>query len=188
MPRFQTKPMRLPQQGGPQKPGFAAKPGIGASPTSSIDGAIQGQMQNFLTGGMQKPPGISFRPQRVQAMNAPPAWQQLQQMGMGGQGSAQANREMLAKAQAGGGGGPVAQYQPGGGAGYAGFPKPPGGGGMAYEAPPQSPGPQQGAMEAAQGGPLTATPSFGGANPAIHQELLKQAFKGGGGYGPRGPW
>lgn len=182
----QRKPMVPQQKGGAMSGanssmarggGVAARPPQGAG----IDGAIQQQMQSFLTGGMQKPQGMAIPPQRLQAMNAPPAWKQLQGMGVAGQGSAQANRAKLQEMLAQQGGpqmaGGVATAAPGG---------PQSGGIIAQQG--AMTGPEQSVLEKGQAqaqmanGSAPVTPSFGGADPAIHQRLLQQSFGGGGNF------
>lgn len=180
----QRKPMQRPGRPNPAGGMSRGFPASGPQQGGGIDGAIQDQMQRFLTGGMAQPRGMAVPPGRLQKMNAPPAWQQLQAMGMGGQGSAAANKAMLGRVN-----------------GLLGVPQGPAG------APNQPPGmaPGQGnpmdqAMQAAgaayQGGQGNPTQQMAmqaaGAGPGMQpqarpfpmQQMMDQPSGGGGGPEP----
>lgn len=193
----QRKPMQRPGRPNPAGGMSRGFPASGPQQGGGIDGAIQNQMNQFLTGGMAQPRGMAVPPGRLQKMNAPPVWQQLQAMGMGGQGSAAANRRMLGQVN---------------GAGILGAPPGPGGapnqpqagptgnpmqqvamqaaGAMQGTRPEPKPFPMQQTMDQLPGGgggqepfAQAMTSPDGGAAPAVHQQLLQRAFRGGMGGG-----
>lgn len=127
-----------------------------------------------------------------------PAWQQLQEMGIGGQGSAEANKAMLAQKMAGqqlglpGGPPPSAPMAPGGpGAPNQSVSGPGGPGGAPPAGPGLPPGAEPGTPPPAapggaqtmpffpgQGGPQGMQGGFGGMNPQQLRQMLPPAMQG----------